>query len=31
MRGAKLIKLVDPYIRNFHQVINLFEFLQMLL
>lgn len=31
LRGTKAIELVDPYIRNFHQVKNLFEFLQMLM
>ena len=31
LRGAKRIDLVDPYIRNFHQVRNLFEFLRVVL
>jgi ATP-dependent Lon protease len=31
LEGASSIELVDPYIRNFHQVKNLFEFLQMVM
>ncbi len=31
LRGAREIILVDPYIRNFHQVKNLFEFLEMVM
>ncbi len=31
LTGAGEIELVDPYIRNFHQVKNLFEFLQMVM
>jgi ATP-dependent Lon protease len=31
LAGATEIVLVDPYIRNFHQVKNLFEFLQMIM
>jgi ATP-dependent Lon protease len=31
LRGARTIDLIDPYIRNFHQVRNLFEFLAMVL
>jgi len=31
LEGAREIVLVDPYIRNFHQVKNLFEFLQMVM
>ena len=31
LAGAGEIELVDPYIRNFHQVKNLFEFLQMVI
>jgi ATP-dependent Lon protease len=29
--GATRVELVDPYIRNFHQVKNLFEFLEMIM
>lgn len=31
LNGASEIELVDPYIRNFHQVKNLFEFLEMVM
>jgi ATP-dependent Lon protease len=31
LKDARAIELVDPYIRNFHQVKNLFEFLQMVM
>ncbi|MFW5695792.1 MAG: BREX system Lon protease-like protein BrxL, partial [Alkalispirochaeta sp.] len=31
LRGATSIQLVDPYIRNFHQVKNLFEFLELVM
>lgn len=31
LRGARRIEIVDPYIRNFHQVKNLFEFLEMVM
>ncbi len=31
LEGAREVVLVDPYIRNFHQVKNLFEFLQMVM
>ncbi|MDA3949480.1 MAG: BREX system Lon protease-like protein BrxL [Spirochaeta sp.] len=31
LRGAGEIELVDPYIRNFHQVKNVFEFLEMVM
>ncbi len=31
LTGATTIELVDPYIRNFHQAKNLFEFLEMVM
>lgn len=31
LRGAQRIELVDPYVRNFHQVKNVFEFLEMVM
>jgi ATP-dependent Lon protease len=31
LAGAGTIELVDPYIRNFHQAKNLFEFLEMVM
>jgi ATP-dependent Lon protease len=31
LRGAQRIDLVDPYVRNFHQVKNVFEFLEMIM
>ena len=31
LTGARKVEIVDPYIRNFHQAKNLFEFLEMLM
>ena len=31
LAGASTVELVDPYIRNFHQAKNLFEFLEMIM